>query len=109
MSKRKSTFARDLRPGDVIRLVYEIEVNEIGDLDTKFPSASLDMLFINGTIVKGPMRKSTGDFAIYGEDKLTVIHRKGFFAKVRERLSGWGLPTTANTSDLKPVTTAAGH
>ncbi len=98
MSRHKAMLAQDVRPGDIIRLVYEIEVNEIGDLDTKFPSESPDLLFINGTCVRGPMRKREGVFAIHGADKLTVIRRKGLYTKLRERLESLWKHSAPNTS-----------
>lgn len=89
MSKRSMSFARDVQPGDVIRLVYEIEIEEMGDLDTKFPSESEDLFFISGKVVKGPLHKKNVEveFAISGDDKITVVKRKSFWKKVRERFS----------------------
>lgn len=88
MSK-KSSFARDTKPGDVIRLVYEVEVDEIGDLDAKFASESDDLFYITGKVVKGPLHKQNivVEFAISGEDRLTVVSRKSFWKKVKERLA----------------------
>lgn len=86
MSK-KILLAKDLLPGDKIRLVYEIEVDEIGDLDAKFPSESDNLFFIKGTVIKGPLRKSVREFAISGDDKVTCTKRKSFLAKVSDRIS----------------------
>lgn len=90
MSKKKS-FARDILPGDVIRLVYEVEVDEIGDLDAKFPSESDDLFYVSGAVIKGPLHKQgiVVEFAISGEDSVTIIKRKSTWAKIKERLASF--------------------
>lgn len=97
MSK-KIMLAKDLRRGDTIRLVYEINVDEIGDLDAKFPSESDNLLFIKGTVIKGPLHKLNAEteFAISGDDRVTVAKRKSLLSKVFDHLSLW-----ATTSEKK--------
>ena len=92
MSKKSSTFARDVSVGDVIRLVYEIEIEEMGDLDAKFPSESDDLFFIKGKVVKGPLHKKNVEveFAISGDDRLTITKRKSTWRKICERIATWG-------------------
>ena len=90
MSKRnKAVFARDLRPGDTIRLVYEISVTSIDDLDTKLPCESDDLFFIKGNVVKGPLRGRSGEFAISGGDKLDVRLRRTFWNRLKDRFANW--------------------
>jgi hypothetical protein len=88
MSK-KILLAKDLLPGDKIRLVYEIEIDDIGDLDTKYPSESENLYYISGKVFKGPLHKKNVEveFAISGDDKVTVTKRKSFWSKVKDRLS----------------------
>lgn len=87
MSKRKAIFAKDLRAGDVVRLVYEIEVREIVDLDTVIPSESSNLFFIKSTVVRGPMRGKEGEFAINGEDKLDILIRKSWWDRMSSRFA----------------------
>lgn len=90
MSK-KIMLAKDLRSGDTIRLVYEIVIDEMGDLDTKFPSESDNLFFIKGTVIKGPLHKLNveTEFAISGDDKINVVKRKSLMTKVFDHLSQW--------------------
>lgn len=103
MSKKLS-YARDILPGDVIRLVYEVEVDEIDDLDAKFPSESEDLFCISGAVVKGPLHKQgiVVEFAISGEDRLTIVKRKTFWAKVKERLVSFR-GSTPEKSNARPL------
>lgn len=109
MSKKKS-FARDILPGDVIRLVYEVEVDEIGDLDAKFPSESDDLFCISGKVIKGPLHKQgiVVEFAIAGEDSLTVVKRKSVWAKVKERLASFRGSTPKKSRHRKLLNHPAG-
>lgn len=94
MSKKSSSFARDIQVGDVIRLVYEVEVHEIGDLDAKYPSESSDLHYINGKVVKGPLHRKNieVEFAIYGEDKLVIVSRKSMWQKFQEAMANYRNP-----------------
>lgn len=88
MSKRNAVFARDLRVGDTIRLVYEIEVTSIDDLDAKLPCESADMFFIKGYVSKGPLRGRDGEFAINGDHKLSVTHRVSAYDQLKNWFKG---------------------
>lgn len=75
MSKRHTLFAKDLRPGDTVRLVYEITITSVDDLDTLIPSESPNMLVLSGSVIKGPMRGKDGTFAILGDEKVEATLR----------------------------------
>jgi len=101
VSKRKAVFARDLRVGDTIRLVYEIEVTSIDDLDTKLPCESSDLFFIKGNVTKGPLRGRGGEFAINGENKLDVRLRKSFWSRLKTRIDAWSSPPSVPMVTVK--------
>jgi len=98
MSKRLAMFAKDVCPGDIVRLVYEIKVDSIGDLDTILPSESGNLFFIEGTVTKGPVRGTSGKFAISGDDKLDVIMRKSSFASLLSLVVGKFHPSETGKS-----------
>lgn len=90
-SKRLTINARDIMPGDVVRLVYEIKIDSVDDLDTVIPTQTSDILFIKGTVKKGPLRGKTGEFAVHGNDRLEVKLRPSVFKNVMSRLQPGGI------------------
>lgn len=111
MSKRNAVFARDLRVGDTIRLVYEIEVTSIDDLDTKLPCESTDLFFIKGNVSKGPLRGRDGEFAINGDHKLDVRHRLSAFDQLKNWWKGHSPKVTKTVKVClpPPLPTKAAH
>ena len=77
MSKKKVTAAAsDVSPGDVVRLVYEIAIESVDDLDTVISSEAPDILVISGTVRKGPLKGQSVRFAIAGNDVLNIVGRR---------------------------------
>jgi hypothetical protein len=94
-SKRLTINARDLMPGDVVRLVYEIKIDSVDDLDTVIPTQTNDILFIKGTVKKGPLRGKTGEFAVNGNDRLEVKLRPSALRNLVSRLQPGGIVGSA--------------
>ncbi len=85
MSKRKTTSsASDVNPGDVVRLVYEIAIEAIDDLDTVISSEAPDILVISGIVKKGPLKGHAVRFAIAGADVLNIVSRRDRQAAIRD-------------------------
>lgn len=76
MSKKKTTVASSVKPGDVIRLVYEVKVNKVDDLDTVIAAEVPDILVISGLVRKGPLRNNAVTFAIAADDAISVVSRQ---------------------------------
>lgn len=77
MSKKKVTApANSVSAGDVVRLVYEIAISSVDDLDTVIASEASGMLVISGTVKKGPLRGQAVRFAVSGDDVLSIVGRR---------------------------------
>lgn len=98
MAKRKVALAKELRPGEMVKLPpIKGIVRDVVNMDIVTPTFNGNIKLIKITHTTGPFKGQLSDYAAWEDDKIDVIPSKRWYTRASvaawKKLKSWCCPT----------------